>query len=112
MAIEHQRLVLIAEAQQAFIAGSLAVGLSIVAVFIEVTAGQGRRGDTRDSIRLFDQPAQHAGPALGCLIKQDRPMCAIADPLRAEFALLKLKHLLATTLQGILQRGLQPRIVT
>ncbi len=112
VAIEHQRLVLIAEAEQALIAGGLTVGLSIVAVFIEVTTSQGRRGDTRDSIRLLDQPAQHAGPALRCLIKQDRPMCAIANPLRAKFALLKLKHLLATTLQGILQRCLQPRIVT
>ena len=58
MAIESQRLVLIAEAEQAFIARSLTVRLQVLAMLIEMTAGKSRSGDARNSISLLNQPTQ------------------------------------------------------
>ena len=62
MAIESQRLVLIAEAEQAFIARSLTVRLQVLAMLIEMTAGKSRSGDARNSISLLNQPTHTPAP--------------------------------------------------
>lgn len=104
--VEQQRFVLVVEGQETLVAGGLALRPEIVALLIKMTAAERRARDLRERVSLFDEPAEHADAAFGCLVAQNGPVFAGANALGRELGFLQLKRVLAASLKRVLQRGL------
>ena len=73
LSIEAERIELIAEAQQALVAGRFTFLVQIRALCIEVAAFQGGAGHAGERVRLGDQSAQDAGAPFSRFVEQNRP---------------------------------------
>jgi len=101
---------LIVEAHQALVTRRLAIGLEIVTLLVKMTAEERFPGHPSDDIGFLDEPAEHASTTFRRLPKKDRPAWPHADAFGPQLGFLELEQLFATSLQGVLERGLENEI--
>ena len=101
---------LIVEAHQTLVARRQAIGLEVVALVVEMAAEECFPGHTSDDVGFLDETAEHAGASFGRLPKKNSPGWPHADAFRPQLGFLELEQLFATSLQGVLERGLEIEI--